>query len=118
MGEKNTHKKFQPISAINGWVMVILIFGPKSTPSLVKIENLPQKPQKWTKFDKISYTQSLYGKKIFLKKKFGFRLFWSYDYFMNLENPYVKKRRGPPIFWPKRACIMKNMAQKKSSRVS
>ena len=63
IGEKNTHKKFQAISLKNDQVMVILIFGPQSTTTLVKIENLPQKPQKWTKFNEISYTLSLYGKK-------------------------------------------------------
>ena len=36
---------------------------------------------------------------------------------MNLENQYGQKSRGPQIFWPKPACYMKNMAQKKSSRV-
>ena len=36
---------------------------------------------------------------------------------MNLENPYGQKSRGPQIFWPNLACDMKNMAQKKSSRV-
>ena len=117
IGEKNTHKKFQAISLKNDQVMVILIFGPQSNTTLVKIENLPQKPQKWAKFDEISYTLSLYGKKTFCKKIFGFRPFWSQGYFMNLKNPYGQKSRGPQIFWPKPTGDMKNMAQKKSSRV-
>ena len=63
MGEKNHQKKFRPISPINSRDMAILIFGPAGRPSSVKIEKLSQKHQKWTKFDEISYTLSLYGKK-------------------------------------------------------
>ena len=36
---------------------------------------------------------------------------------MNLETPYGQKSWGPHIFWPKLACNMKNIAQKKFSRV-
>ena len=117
IGEKNTHKKFQAISPINSQVMAVSIFGPQSTSTLVKIENLPQKSQKQAKFNEISYALTLYDKKTFCKKLFGFRPFLSLGYFMNLKNPYGQKSRGPQIYWPKPTSNMKNMAQKKSSRV-
>ena len=69
---KTPTKKIQAIAPKNDQVMVILIFGPQSTTTLVKIENLPQKPQKWAKFDEILYTLSLYGKKKFCEIVFGF----------------------------------------------
>ena len=69
IGEKSHQKFFCPISTvngnfdINGKVMGILIFALIAGLSLMKIENWPEKPEKWVKIDEISYTASLNSKK-------------------------------------------------------
>ena len=84
IGKKSHRNFFCPISTMNGKVMAILIFDLIAGLSLKKNENWLEKPQKWVKFDEISYTASLYSKKTFLTKNFYLGLFWYYVYFMTL----------------------------------
>ena len=73
------------------------------------MENLPQKPKKWVKFDEISCTLSLYRDKAYLYKIFGFRSFLRPNYGMTLENTYGQYEAGPQTFWPKTTCRMENI---------